>query len=87
MGNFLASFGGFFGLLRWFFAAIVIPVTVWFLALRSDVSALESKVAYNIEAIRSLKVINKDFNQTVIYKLDEMNRSIGRLEGEIKRIK
>jgi hypothetical protein len=75
------------GVVRWFITGIAIPLTVWFLAIRSDVSALQIKQQSTEFQIKTLQRYNQDSDKIIVNKLEEVQRSLGRLEGEIKRIK
>ena len=87
MGKIPYMFEGFFGLvakfsklISWFITAVVIPVTIWFTVLRYDIQSMKVTTA-NLQT----RMDNND--SMLAQRLEEMNRSLGRIEGELKRIK
>jgi hypothetical protein len=87
MDELARSIGKIPQLVRWFFTAIVIPLSIWFLALRSDVNALSIKQVNTQSAVKRIEAASVSHNEMVVRKLTEFERSLGRIEGEIKRIK
>jgi hypothetical protein len=80
-------FEGIFGalakfskLISWFITAVVIPVTIWFTVLRYDMQHIKTTTA-------NLQTRMDQTDSLLAQRLEEMNRSLGRIEGELKRIK
>ena len=76
----LGALAKFSKLISWFITAVVIPVTIWFTVLRYDMQHIKTTTVALEARIES--------NESILAKsLEEMNRSLGRIEGELKRIK
>ncbi len=86
-------FGGFGKLLVSFISTIVIPGTVMFTVVRMDLSAAKNEIVEirsevrtdREEAKEEAKLLSKKFD-LLTEQLLKMNRSMGRVEGELARI-
>jgi hypothetical protein len=70
-------------LVVWFFVAVVIPVTTWILVLRFDANANAQDIA-DVQAdiaILKRKIDTKDL--MLADKLEQIQRSLGRIEGRL----
>jgi hypothetical protein len=76
----LGALTKFSKLISWFITAVVIPVTIWFTVLRHDIQSMKTTTS-NLQT----RMDNND--SMLAQRLEEMNRSLGRIEGELKRIK
>ena len=90
MGKFSEIWELFTGILKtlsWFIVNLVIPITAWFILLRSDVISLkkaEAETEIRVGIIEE-NLVKKD--ELLNLKIEEIIRSLGRIEGEMKRIK
>jgi hypothetical protein len=84
-------------LLGWFISSVVIPLTIWFTVLRGDVSQVaRDQVEFKTEVRTKFKEIDEEFHNRTVQRdakdqylnntLGEIQKSIGRVEGELKRI-
>lgn len=80
-------FGGAAKILTWFLSAIVIPVTAWFIVLREDVKGLQRDAVAGKDYVRIVETRVYDLEKHVQTSNDEIMRSLGRIEGELKRIR
>ncbi len=71
----------------WFLATIVFPLTAWFVVLKVDVAA-NAKETESIKA-EVMGIANEiKIDRTHLgHKLEEIQRSIGRIEGKLDRRK
>lgn len=67
-------------LVFWFVTSIIIPLTIWFTLVRSDISNLKAETLDN-------KVEIKDVKEKTNGKLDMIISDLGVIKGELKRIK
>lgn len=84
-------------LLGWFISSVVIPLTIWFTVLRHDVSQVaKDQSVFEAEVRVKFKEIDDEFHSRTLQReardehlnntLGEIQKSIGRVEGELKRI-
>lgn len=71
----------------WMLTVVVIPMTIWFITLRSDVDSLKKKELQTTEEIRVLSGQVNEFRGSTEKGIQEIARSLGRVEGELRRIK
>jgi len=73
--------------LSWFVVTLVIPMTVWFMLLRSDVVSLKKVEAQTEMRVGIIEdnLVKKD--ELLNLKIEEIIRSLGRIEGQMSRIK
>lgn len=83
----LDFFGGAAKITTWFMSAIVIPIAAWFIVLRDDVRMLQRDALAGKDYVRIVETRVVDLEKAVEKKNDEIMRSLGRIEGELKRIK
>lgn len=83
----LQFFGGAARVLTWFISAVVIPLTVWLTVQRKDVLNLKQNVEANYaQQLRTENEIEirRSENEK---RFDDVMTALGRIEGELKRIK
>jgi len=71
----------------WFIGSVVIPVTVWFTLVRSDISHGKEQIIENKERIDLVDKKVDDLNDKVTDKMDRIIQDLGVIKGELKRIK
>lgn len=83
----LQFFGGAAKVLVWFISAVVIPLTVWITFQRDEMKTLRKDVNFNYaEQIRFENEIETRRLQDQ-KRFDEIMVTLGRMEGELKRIR
>jgi hypothetical protein len=70
--------------LVWFFVAVVIPVTTWFLVLRFDADANAQDIADVQREVAAIKVRLDAKEEMLAEKLEAIQRSLGRIEGRLR---
>ena len=83
--NWLASLVG--PLLRgtaWFFIAVVIPATTWFVVLRFDSNANAQDIAEVRADVVALAHRVDSKEERLIEELKNIQRSLGRIEGQLR---
>lgn len=71
----------------WFFAAIAIPLTLWFFAIASRIEALEVQAKQTQQQSNEFDVRMSTFNYRMSDKLESIADDIGQIKGELKRLK
>lgn len=80
-------FGKWAKLFGWLVTGIIIPVTTWFVVLRSDVKAMQISILEHTEQVSEIKagiIVDKD---RLNLKLETIISELGQIKGELKRIK
>ena len=81
-------FGSYFRFLAWVLTVIILPFTTWMLVLRDNVRDAKAEIIVlqvadrdKSEVLRAIRhsIVEKD--ERLMGKLEEIQRSLGRLEG------
>lgn len=83
----LEFFGGAAKVFTWFLTAIVIPMTAWFVVLREDVKGLQRDAVASRAYVQLIENRVYSVERDIDQKHNEVLRSLGRIEGELKRIR
>ena len=67
-----------------FFAAIVIPITLWFFMLRVDATANAQRIAEVEQRVAAIDSKMNSGNDRLAEELKAIQRSLGRIEGALK---
>ena len=94
-GNMLGGFAGMIASVVekigkaavWMLTVVVIPMTVWFIALRSDVDQLKQKEIATKNEILLIAEQVGSLRDSTDKGFQDVSRSLGRVEGELRRIK
>jgi len=77
--------------LVWFLSAVVIPCTIWFTMLRADINTLKyAQAEAQAASVTRFGVIETrldDKEERLQATLQDMNRKLGEISGELKRIR
>lgn len=71
------------GVLR-FIITMVVPLTTWFVAIRLDASANARDIESVKQEVKLLKNEAVDKEKRLMDKLEEVQRSLGRIEGRLQ---
>ena len=83
----LDFFGGAAKIFTWFITAVVLPVVAWFLMMRDDVRSLQRDALQSKDQVRKVESRVMDLEHESNLKHTEVIRSLGRIEGELRRIR
>lgn len=74
-------------LIFWFISAVIIPVTVWFTLVRSDLTNVKAQQIEDRMYIASVDEKVDDFKETNEDNMKKIIQDLGIIKGELKRIK
>jgi hypothetical protein len=85
--QFWDALGGGAKLIFWMISSVIVPLTIWFAALRSDISLSEKEIKRIDAKIMGADQTTREGFHDIGKRLDVIQQSLGEVRGELRRIK